>query len=68
MRIFSIDELIAAHWGSCTVSSGETPEDYAMRQQEESRMRIRVYRYPKGRYMVRITHCNGRTEILEGDL
>ena len=29
-----IDLLISAHWGSCDVQQGETPEDYASRHEE----------------------------------
>ena len=29
----TIDQLIAAHWGTCDVQSGETPEDYASRHE-----------------------------------
>lgn len=31
----TIDELIAAHWGSTVVLRGETPEAYAIRREEE---------------------------------
>ena len=34
VQIFTIDELIAAHWGDCDVRHGETPEEYAIRHEE----------------------------------
>ena len=35
MRIYTINELIAAHWNGCTVQTGESPEQYAVRREEE---------------------------------
>lgn len=32
---YTIDDLIAAHWGDTLVLQGETPEEYAIRRQEE---------------------------------
>ncbi len=33
--IITIDHLIAEHWNGCDVLSGETPEAYASRREQE---------------------------------
>lgn len=43
MRIFTIDDLIACHWGDCDVGMGETPEAYAMRHEALRTIRHRCW-------------------------
>ena len=60
----TIDQLIAAHWGTCDVGVGETPEDYASRHEEQDRLFCGWDLGAEGVSITWVRFSSGRIEIL----
>ncbi len=68
MQKFTIDEVIAAHWGETVVLRGETPEAYAIRREAERLAQVWIQGWDRGSCSITVVRFgDGHYEWLRGD-